>query len=296
MKTNVKNTLLAIVLMLSMTNIGHALDLDMTVDDEIRKNYNPDKLVNDIGLQSSALEKNMEADNIIPDPNLPALPSITNKGASTKAPDVKGSDIVPQVKYPKLVNGDITIKSGTSFNVVSANSISDWQAKGTKLTFKTNKQIFGKRYSIPAGTLFYGEIIDRHQPQFSCNGGLVVIRVYSMIYKGQTVPITGYITRANDKKIFFNNIKGERTYLKTMWKKGDWGRTIFNKMMTVSVGLSATGSTFVLTPFPFAYGALCLGANTIVSPITAFFSKGGHVSIPSGSPFRIKLIEDAMIN
>ena len=293
---NVKNTLFAIFLMLSIANVGHALDLDATVDDEIRKNYNPDKLINDVGVKSTALEKNMEADAIIPDPNLPSLPSITNKGTSTKAPDVKGSTIIPQVTYPKLVNGNITIKSGTSFNVVSTSSISDWQAKGTKLIFKTNKQIFGKRYSIPAGTLFYGEIVECHQPQISCNGGLVVIFVNSMIYKGQTVPITGYITRANDKKIFFNNIKGERTYLKTMWKKGNWGRTIFNKMLTVSVGLSATGSTFVLTPFPFAYGTLCLGANTIISPITAFFSKGGHVSIPSGSPFRIKLIEDAMIN
>jgi hypothetical protein len=117
-----------------------------------------------------------------------------------------------------------------------------------------------------------------------------------MIHKNQRVPIDAFITRANDKKIFLNNIKGERTYLKTMWKKGNWGRTMFSKMLTVSVGLSATGSTVVLTPFPFAYGTLCLGANTIISPITAFFSKGGHVSIPAGSAFRIKLIEDAMIN
>ena len=117
-----------------------------------------------------------------------------------------------------------------------------------------------------------------------------------MIYKGQTVPIQAYVTRANDKKIFLNNIKGDRTYLKTLWKKGDWGRTLFNKMMALTVNLGGTGSTIALSPFPLAYGTLCLGANTIISPITAFFSKGGHVSIPAHSDFRIKLLEDAMIN
>ena len=112
MKINVKTTLFLISLILSMTNIGHALDLDASVDDEIRKNYNPDKLINDVGINSSALEKNLQADIITPDPNLPALPSISNKGSSTKPSDVKGSTIVPNITYPKLINGDIRISSG----------------------------------------------------------------------------------------------------------------------------------------------------------------------------------------
>ena len=81
-----------------------------------------------------------------------------------------------------------------------------------------------------------------------------------------------------------------------MWKKGNWGRTLFNKMMTLTVSLGASGSTLVLSPFPLAYGTLCLGANTLVSPITAFFSKGGSVSIPANSLFKIKLTEDIFIN
>ena len=81
-----------------------------------------------------------------------------------------------------------------------------------------------------------------------------------------------------------------------MWKKGNWGRTLFNKMMTLTVNLGSTGSTLVLSPFPLAYGTLCLGANTLFSPITAFFSKGGHVSIPANSSFKIKLTEDIYVN
>ena len=153
-----------------------------------------------------------------------------------------------------------------------------------------------KKYTIPANTVFYGEIIETHQPQITCNGGLVVIRVKKMIYKGQTIPINAYITRANDKMIFLNNIKGNRTYLKTTYQKGNWGRTMFNKMMTMTINLGGDGSTILLSPFPFAYGTICIGLNTLTSPICAFFSKGGHVSIPTGSQFKIKLLEDTFIN
>ena len=96
--------------------------------------------------------------------------------------------------------------------------------------------------------------------------------------------------------IFLNNIKGERTYLKTMWKKGSWGRALFNKMLTLTINLGGEGSTLLLSPFPIAYGTICLGLNAISSPVTAFFSKGKHVSVPAGSLFRIKLLEDAYID
>ena len=91
-------------------------------------------------------------------------------------------------------------------------------------------------------------------------------------------------------------IKGNRTYLKTMWKKGGWGRALFGRMMTLTVNLGGEGSTLLLSPFPLAYGTICLGVNTLTSPICAFFSKGGHVNIPAGSKFQIKLLDDAFID
>ena len=295
MRTNVKNTLIIALVYIIFVNSGHAFDLDATVDDEIRKNYNPTQLINDVGIKDSALNKNIKAtvNKKEIDPELPSLPNITDKKPVTK-PDYNVEIFpTPTVKY---TGGTIKVKSGTSFNVTNATSISDWQREGTKIKFTTKANTFGKDYTIPAGTIFIGEIIDSHQPQITCNGGLVVIRVNSMFYKNQLIPITGYITRANDKKIFFNNIKGDRTYWKTTWKKGNWGRTLFNKMMTVSIGLGRENSTLVLTPFPFAYGTFCLGLNAITSPICAFFSKGEHLTIPAGSNFRIKLLEEVMIN
>lgn len=296
MRRIVQNTLIIALLYMVSIPSGHAFDLDETVDDEIRKNYNPSQLVNDVQTKETALDKKIESLPSIEyrDENLPKLPSIIQHGESTKFSDVKDDSInIPTKPY---TGGNIKVKAGTSFNVINSSSISDWQRKGTKIRFTSKGNTFGKYYTIPAGTVFLGEIIDSHQPQITCNGGLIVIKVYSMIYKGQNVPITAYVTRANDKKIFLNNIKGKRTYLKTTWKKGNWGRTIFDKMLGVTVGLGAEGSTLVLTPFPLAYGTLCLGLNTLTSPICAFFCKGEHITIPAGSNFKLKLVDEVMID
>lgn len=290
------NKFLTFLLLILLTSKGHAFDIDETVDDEIRKNYNPTQLIQDVKIKNTALDKNIQANppkqNI--EEQLPALPNIAKQGSSTKQSDIKNNSIVAQTK--PYTGGNIKVKAGTSFNVTNSAAISDWQRQGTKVKFTTKSNTSGVYYNIPAGTVFCGEIIESHQPQITCNGGLVVIKVYSMIYKGQTVPVTAYVTRANDKKIFFNKIKGNRTYLKTTWKKGNWGRTIFDKMWGVTVGLGGDGATLILTPFPLAYGTICLGLNTLTSPICAFFSKGGHISIPAGSQFKIKLLDDVYIN
>ena len=281
-----------------MTNLCHAFDFDATVDDEIRKNYNDTKLINDVS-QNAALDKNIKSTPAYKEPEetLPSLPNITKYPASTKASDIKNnSEIKPQQKTIPYKGGNIKVRKGTVFEVANTSAISDWQKKGTNVKFTVKNPIYGRHYVIPAWTSFNGEIIESHQPQISCNGGLVVIHIYSMIYKGQTIPINGYITRANDKKVFFNDIKGERKYLKTVWKKGSWGRALFNRMLTLTINLGGDASTLILSPFPFLYGTLCFGANTLVSPITAFFQKGGHVSIPAGSKFKIRLLEDIYIN
>lgn len=253
-----------------------AFDLDMTVDDDIRKNYD-----------SSKLQKDMNVEEDLP--TLPDISKYNQPEPVTQKQEVK----VPQYN---ISTGSVKIPDGTSFDVVSSTKLNDWMSKGSSVKFYNRAPIVKKKFTIPANTVFYGEIIEVHQPQISCNGGLVVVRINSMNYKGQIVPIRGYVTRADDKMIFLNNIKGERTYLKTMWKKGNWGRNLFNKMMTMTISLGGEGSTVLLSPFPFAYGTICLGLNTLTSPITAFFSKGGHVSIPAGSRFRIKLLDDAFID
>lgn len=258
-----------------------AFDLDMTVEDDIRKNYNSSKLVNDTN--TADLDE------------LPELPAKL-KGENPKSTSVKKTTVNSVPKTQVYTKGNIKIVKGTSIDVVNSTKISDWQTKGTVVRFKTPSTMYTKRYTIPASTLFTGEIVESHQPQVSCNGGLVAIKVRSMTYNGKTYRLNAYITRADGKIIFLNNIKGERTYLKTMWKKGNWGRSLFSRMLTLTISLGGDGSTILLSPFPFMYGTICLGANTLVSPVTAFFQKGKHVSIPEGSRFKIKLLEDAYID
>ena len=293
MKTRVFYTIIFILLFVGFQNIGHAFDLDETIDDDIRKNYNPTKLVDDTAIKSSVKNKNIQTS--VPEETLPELPSITKTTTTQKKQDVPTVKTTAPPKLPVYNAGNTKIRKGSSFDVVSQGAISDWQSKGSTVKFTTKKQISGRGYTLPAGTTFYGEILEVHQPQITCNGGLVVIRANTMVYKGQAVYIKAYITRANDKKIFLNNIKGKRTYLQTMYKKGNWGRSLFSRMLTLTINLGGSGSTILLSPFPLAYGTICLGANTLISPITAFFSKGGHVSIPAGKNFKIKLLEDVYI-
>lgn len=299
MRKNVKSTLILALVYIFSISLGHAFDLDETVDDEIRKNYNPTQLINDVSTKETALDKKIQSstNNIkTHEETLPSLPNITKYGNSTKQSDIRNNSISPVATVKPYTGGNIKVKSGTSFDVISNAKISDWQRKGTKIKFTSTANVSGNGYTIPRGTTFNAEIIESHQPQITCNGGLVIIKVYSMNYKGKTIPLSAYVTKANNKKIFFNNIKGERNYLKTTWKKGNWGRAMFDKMLSVSIGLGAESSTLILTPFPFVYGTLCFGANALTSPICAFFSKGGHVSIPENSHFKVKLVDDVMID
>ena len=50
-----------------------------------------------------------------------------------------------------------------------------------------------------------------------------MIRVTSMSYNGRSFPVNAKITKANSKKIFFNNIKGKRQYWKGVANQIDKG-------------------------------------------------------------------------
>ncbi len=280
-KNSLRIVTITLFVLICCTKHVCAFDLDMTVEDDIRKNYNSSKLVNDTKTEDYE--------------TLPELPQNLKNNSYEAKNNAKSSYTSPAPQVSPIY-GNVKISKGTSFNVVSTGKISDWQTRGAKVKFKTNSIINKRGYTIPSGTVFTGEITESHQPQISCNGGLVVIRIRSMLYKGKTIPLNAYITRADDKMIFFNDIKGKRTYLKTVWKKGSWGRALFNRMVKLTANLGKDGSTLLSSPFPFLYGTLCLGANTVISPVTAFFQKGGHVSIPQGSRFRIKLLDDTYID
>lgn len=268
-----------------------ALELDTSVDDEIRKNYNPNKIEEDM--------------------TLPALPKILNNNINQQQPNainITSQNIQPEPSAKKIQPAKVSknielnnnqnyavLKKGTKIKLKLLNNISDKSPKGTKVSFISTRPVTTTYFTIPMGTIFKGEIVNSHGPQFAGNGGLIVININSIIINDETQPINAYVTKANSKLIFLNNIKGKRKYLSSMAKSTKNGRHYFSKMMRVSKNLAADGSSIVIVPFSIAAGVIALGGNILVAPALALFHKGGSVSAKSGSEFEVKLIQDVMI-
>ena len=264
-----------------------ALELDLSVDEEIKKKYNTSKLENDV---------------------LPALPKIetTKNTASQKTPN---STTTQQSLPPKTLptttaqppvitkidkSNAIKIPSWTKFQVKSNQLISDWSKEGSTVSFTSTAPVY-KKVTIPAGTIFYGTVTDSHRPQITGNGGLIVLKVTSMKYNGKTIPIDAKITKANAKKIFFNNIKGKRQYWKGVANQVDKGEAFYKKTRQASNKLADNPIGWIISPLPTIVGIAGYAVTTATSPVFAIFYKGGNISIPAGSSFEIKLLEPAYI-
>lgn len=265
-----------------------ALELDTSVDEEIRKNYNPSKL---------ELE------------SLPPLPEVKPTSQSAQKPPLEVVDIpesagslpplTPADKKPVISKIDkstaIRIKKGTKFTVKSQQAVSDATRAGSRLSFVSQRAVTQRYVTIPQGTVFKGEVYDSHTPQMSGNGGLIVIGIDSMVFKGSTVGIQAKITKANHKKIFFNNIKGKRTYWKSTANSLKPGTKFYKKMMRATSKLADGTITVILTPFTVVAGVAVYAVNFVGSPLFGLFGKGGRISVPAGSEFEIKLLEDVYL-
>lgn len=277
-----------------------AIDLDYTVDDVIRKNYKveqgPATSVSTPTTPSVTQQpKKVPSDSM---PKLPALPtSATTTQTSTK----------PTVQQPvrnsrSVITGTnqytytyIPLRRNTEIEISNINAISDRQKAGTNIVFTSTRPIKTPYYTIPQGTKFVGKIIDSHNPQITGNGGLVSIEVITIILANQYQHIDTRITKINNKRIFFEDIKGQRSYWKNTVNKGKWGRNTYKKMKKLSSNLAKDKTTVILSPFTFIYGCALGCISTASSPVVSIFCKGGSVNIPVGTKFLIKFEKDAKI-
>ncbi len=272
-----------------------AFELDTSVDEEIRKNYNP-----------SALEQ-----------NLPALPktapsqSTTTKTTATTTnkttPVVPKTQPVSQPSKPQLVikkmdndykfdkSTAIRIKKGTKFRVKSNCVISDYQREGTRVSFTSIKPVTQRYITINEGTKFTAVVENSHLPQYTGNGGLIVLMVDGITVNGSTKSVHAKITKANLKKVFLNNIKGKRGYIKGVSKQVDRGENFYRKTRRASTKLADNPIGAIISPIPTITGAVVYTVNLVGSPIFAIWSKGSRISIPAGSEFEIKLLEDVYL-
>ncbi len=271
-----KKTLILILSLYFTAFPALALELDMSVDEEIKKKYNSSQLEYDV---------------------LPSLPKVDSTTQSPPKTQLNYQTNMPAPVITKIDPKDgIKISSGTKFTVRSNGQISDWQTRGANVSFTTTSPVYKKHVTIPTGTVFRGTVVNSHQPQPTGNGGLVVIKLNSMTYNGKTYNVNAKITKANYKKIFLNNMKGERKYWKGVSNRIDKGEAFYNKAKQKANKLAGNPVLIILAPIPAIVGLVGYSACTILSPFTALTTKGGHLSIPSGSTFEIKLLDSAYVH
>ena len=253
-----------------------AFDLDMSVDDTIKKQYDTGKLEQDV-LNNNINQSQKQS---IKNSTSKSLPSATLDYSPTPMVITKADNV-----YTKK------IPQWTTFTAKSNQAISGYSRKGTKVSFTTTENIYKKEVTIPAGTKFYGEIVNSHGAQSTGNGALVVLKITSMTYNGTTYQVRGKITKAKSKKLFFNNIKGQRQYIAGIGKQIDKGENFYKKTRRVSSKMSDNPILVILSPIPTLVGFVSYAGCTALSPITALTTKGGNLNLPAGSVFEIKLLD-----
>lgn len=288
MKKTFFKILLSIITMQLVVNTALALELDMSVDEEIRKKYDSSKLENTVL------------------PPLPKIDNSQNKTTPINNTTTKQITSIPKVTptyttevRPQITPADkkaaIKIFRWTTFETKSNQKINNWLSVGSSVSFTTTAPVYKKNITIPTGTIFKGTITDIHKPQATGNGGLVVIKITSMTFNGKTYPVNAKITKANAKNIYLNNIKGQRQYWANAGKQVDKGEAFYQRARKTSTKLANNPIGIIISPIPTIVGVAGYTVNTAISPITSIFAKGGNVSIPTGSSFEIRLNESAYI-
>ncbi len=266
------------------------LDIDMSVDQEIRRQYNPNKIENDL---LPPLPDNLKNDI----PLKPNFPTQQPTKPTSSNSNINKTTTIPlkEANIPKSSGQKLVLKRGTKFTVRLTSGISDRMSAGTKIYFRLSKPIKTKYFSLPENTRFVGVVVDSHTPQISGNGGLLVIKIDNVVINGRTQEINAKVTKANYKKIFFNNIKGKHTYWRSVEKSIKPGKRFYDKTWATTKKLANSNMTVIFSPFTLVAGVMVFGVNIIGSPLFAMFSKGGNLSIPANTPFELKLLENTTI-
>ena len=287
---NFLNKLLITFIVLNLLSLPTfaVLDIDTSVDQEIRRKYMPNKIENDL---LPPLPDNLKND--VPLKSNEDFTKPIEKPSQTTTQ--KSEMTLKEVKLPKSLGQKITLKRGTKFTVRLTSAISDRASVGTKIYFRLAKPVKTKYFTLPENTRLVGVVVDSHTPQITANGGLLVIKIDNIIINGRTQEINAKVTKANYKKIFFNSIKGKHTYWKGVEKTLQPGKKFYDKTWAATKKLASSNITVIFSPITFIAGATVFGANIVGSPLFAIFTKGSRLIIPANSPFEIKLLEDTTI-
>ncbi|MCQ2789580.1 MAG: hypothetical protein MJ229_04280 [bacterium] len=294
-----------------------AAEFDLSIDDDIRRNYNPNKLVEDMNLpplpdiekdiqQAKAAQTKPAKQQAKPVTTPKTQTNTKPNTAAQKAPE-KIDDITKST--PLNIKADYNnyqttnpeqsyakIKKGTKIKMVSKYDISDRTPKGSRLAFISTYPVTTSCFTIPKGSLFIGEIINSHKPQISGNGGLLTIKITGVLVNNQILPINADVIKTNKRKVFRNNIKGNRKFMANTGKSIKPSAKFSKKMFKASKKcVKKGGFNILLSPFPAALGIVAVAGNTAISPAISLFKKGDGIKLPKGTVFQVKLTQDMYI-
>jgi hypothetical protein len=264
-------------------------ELDLSVNDEIEKKYDSNKLNQDMNTSAATNKKSSKST------------TLSNKAVPKSTPVFDLTSIPLVTKIQNTVNKTASnlgmkLPSGTTFDVKSSIKLTDWSGVNTPITFTSINPVTKKLLTVPAGTTFKGKVALAHHGQLTGNGALIEIDITSMTLNGKTYPIEAKVTKVNSKNIFLNKIKGQRQYITGVKNKVQSGVAFYKKSRQISNKLSSTAIGTIVSPLPTIAGLVGATASTVVSPITGLVQKGSGITIPANSEFEIKLTKDVYLN
>lgn len=272
------------ILFIFLLNLSsYSYDLDLSVNNDIERQYNSNKLNEDMGIIESNktnLSKKKQQ-------------KITNSPPKSSLNYEEGS-VINALNQKTTSNNQNSIKipSGTKFSVKSSTMVSGWSGINSLLSFTSTQPVYKNGITIPSGTVFKGIICASHPGQISGNGGLLEIKITSMILNGKTCTIEGKITKANSKNIYFNHIKGSRQYIKGVSNQINNGIKFYKSAKNFSSKLSSNPIGTIISPLPIITGMAGTTLYTVISPITGLKQRGKNITLPSGTIYEIKLTKD----
>lgn len=281
-----KNFLYLIVSIIFLSLPAFSVEADDSVDSIIKKTYNAE------GTSLPKLPKtspsSVESLNFLDKNNTENVEIKTNTNSAIPEHKIPSSSInAPSI--PQKVNvRKAKIGFRKKINVKFNSAVSDRTSKGTKIAFISQTPVIARDITLPAGTMFYGTVVNSHSPQILGNGGLLSIKIDYVKYNERMNYCEGNIIAVNHQKVLFNNIKGSNGYIRGIAKVTKPARTFYSKSLRTTKKL-ANGPGVILTPFTYLPGALFLIGDSVVSPFVAIFHKGDRVYLSKGTTASIKL-------
>lgn len=236
------------------------------------------------------------------DPDLPSTPGVSDKplppesaGSLSSVPSDYEKSKNITAAAPLVVLPGAIFKKGARLKVRSLDEVTSKDKIYKKVEFVTVEPVVTTYSTIPIGTLVSAEIQEIKEPKKMGGGAMVSLKAEKLFFDDEIRSIEGVVTKTEDKKVRFNRIKGDRTYLKEMVAYSQAGKENYQKSLEKSKKYAKSPKTFLISPFPVIGGAFGALGRYAAAPFYSLKKKGEEVEIAEGSYYELKLTSDLKV-